>query len=57
MKEVIDKIFNNEDYKMVYFELGKYLNTNEYKEKRKLQNELFIKYLQAKHPQNINEYN
>ena len=52
--EDLEKIFKNDDYLMVYNSLERYVNLDDFMERRKKQNELFVKYLKLKHPINEN---
>lgn len=52
--EDLEKIFKNDDYLMVYSSLERYVNLDDFRERRKKQNELFVKYLKLKHPINEN---
>ena len=52
--EDLEKIFKNDDYLMVYNSLESYVKIDNFIERRKKQNELFVKYLKLKHPINEN---
>ena len=49
----LEEIFKLDNYNFVYDLLGNMIKINDLKEKRKKQNELFIKYLKLKYPSNI----
>ena len=48
MKEELEKIFANKNYFAVFEELQKFAKTDDFMERRKIQNKLFIKYLQIR---------
>ena len=50
----LDKIFKLDNYNLVYELLGNMIKIDDYKEKKKKQNELFIRYLKLKYKSNIN---